>query len=188
MTEEQVFEKFKKGEIDDLYRRMYARLLLFATARLGDEVSFMAEDCVQEAIYKTYLHRNELSTPAVFKSYLYSCINNQAITYLRKHEARENYMSQAETEVEFLSSYIEQETLGLLYEAIGRLPEKYKELFRLSFEKGLKNAEVAKRLQVSDSTVKKQKSQMLEWLRKEVSMYDELGLAHTLVILYLLSR
>lgn len=188
MTEEQIFEKFKKGEIDDLYRRMYARLLLFATARLGDDVSFMAEDCVQEAIYKTCLHRDELSTPAVFKSYLYSCINNQAITYLRKQEARENYVSQADTEVEFLSSYIEQETLDLLYEAIGRLPAKYRDLFHLSFEEGLKNAEVAKLLQVSDSTVKKQKGQMIEWLRKEMLTGDELGLAHTLALLYLLSR
>lgn len=188
MTEEQIFEKFKKGEIDDLYRRMYARLLLFATARLGDDVSFMAEDCVQEAIYKTYLHRDELSTPAVFKSYLYSCINNQAITYLRKQEARENCVSQADTEVEFLSSYIEQETLDLLYEAIGRLPAKYRDLFHLSFEEGLKNAEVAKLLQVSDSTVKKQKGQMIEWLRKEMLTGDELGLAHTLALLYLLSR
>lgn len=188
MTEEQIFEKFKKGEIKDLYKRMYSRLLLFATARLGDEMSFMAEDCVQEAIYKTYIHRRELSTSAVLKSYLYSCINNQAITYLRKQEARENYINQAETQVEFLSSYIEQETLNLLYEAIGRLPENYKELFRLSFDKGLKIAEIAKQLQVSDSTVKKQKKQMLEWLKKEMNMDNEQTFLHALAILYLISR
>lgn len=186
MTEEQIFEKFRKGEIEELYKRMYSRLLLFATARLGNEVSFMAEDCVQEAIYKTYLHRNELVSSSVFKSYLYSCINNQAITYLRKQEACEHYVSQAETEVEFLSSYIEQETLDLLYEAIARLPEKYKELFRLSFEQGLKNVEVAKLLQVSDSTVKKQKNQMINWLRKELAAHDELDLEHMWIILYLL--
>ena len=46
------------------------------------------------------------------------------------------------------------------------LPEMYRELFRLSFEQGLKNAEIAELLCVSEITVKKRKARMLEKIRR----------------------
>ena len=67
---------------------------------------------------------------------------------------------------------IEQETLDLLYRAIDELPERYRTLFKLSFEQGLKNAEVAHLLHISESAVKKQKSQFIRLLRDKFSSID----------------
>ena len=169
MTEEEILIDFKAGKIDGLYKSMYSNLILYASRQLGYELGFMAEDCVQEAIYKTYQSRDMLRSPFAFKSYLYSCIHNQTVSILRKQSAQENYLSSSEEEEDFQNSYIEQETLDLLFRAIDNLPPKYKMLFDLSFEQGLKNAEVAKILSVSESAVKKQKSNMIRQLREEMA-------------------
>ena len=91
-----------------------------------------------------------------------------AVDILRKNQARDNYISQQEEETEFLNGIIEQETLNLLYEAIENLPEKYRRIFELHFEQGLKNAEIAAQLGLFESTVKKQKARMLKLLREDL--------------------
>lgn len=167
MTEEQILLDFTNGRIDSLYREWYSKLILYASRQLGYDLGFMAEDCVQEAIYKTYQARETLRSPFAFKSYLYACVHNQIISVMRKQSAQENYLSSSEEE-DFQNSYIEQETLDLLFRAIDNLPPKYKMLFDLSFEQGLKNAEVAKILSVSESAVKKQKAFLIQRLRDEL--------------------
>lgn len=47
-------------------------------------------------------------------------------------------------------------------------PEKYRRIFELNFRQGLKNAEIAKLLNITESAVKKQKAQMLELFRKDL--------------------
>ncbi len=94
-------------------------------------------------------------------------------------------MAQIENyENDFSINFIEQETLTLLYEAIDALPEKYKTLFDLSFEQGLKNAEVAKLLNISEVAVKKQKSQFKSLLHNRLK--DKIGKDYLYFILLLL--
>lgn len=59
-------------------------------------------------------------------------------------------------------------TLNLLYTSIANLPEKYQKIFELNFQQGLKNAEIATLLGVTESAIKKQKAQMIELLRKDL--------------------
>ena len=63
---------------------------------------------------------------------------------------------------------IEHEMLDALYAAIEDLPAEYRTLLRMSFEEGLKNAEIAQRLGVAEITVKKRKAKMLEMLRDKL--------------------
>lgn len=167
MTNEQIYQAFRKGSIEPLYKEVYPRLLLYVARLLGQEYAFLSEDCAQDAIYQTYLKRASLPSPSAFLGFLYSCAYNAAISVLRKQSARENYLSaQAHAdEEEFLHSMIEQEMLDILYRAIDELPDKYKQLFNLSFEQGLKNAEIAQLLMVSESAVKKQKAHFIELMR-----------------------
>ena len=82
--------------------------------------------------------------------------------------ARDNYLEE-QNEAYFQNSLIEQEVLELLFDSIQALPEKYRRLFDLSFEQGLKNAEIAKMLDISESAVKKQKSNMIRQMREEMA-------------------
>lgn len=58
--------------------------------------------------------------------------------------------------------------LCIIYGAIEELPAEYRTLLRMSFEEGLKNAEIAQRLGVAEITVKKRKAKMLEMLRDKL--------------------
>ncbi len=165
---EQILSEFKSGNIEIFYNELYAKLLVYASRHLGPDYAFLAEDCVQDAVYKAYEQRETFKSILTFKAFLYSCIHHAAIDIQRKNQARSNYLSQQEDRTEFLNSVIEQETLNLLYDAIERLPEKYRRIFELHFEQGLKNAEIAALLGVTESAVKKQKAQMLESLRKDL--------------------
>ena len=165
---EQLLSEFKSGNIGTFYNELYAKLLVYASRHLGPDYAFLAEDCVQDAVYKAYEQRGSFKSVLTLKAFLYSCIHHAAIDILRKNQAQSNYLSQQDDRTEFLNSIIEQETLNLLYDSIERLPEKYRRIFELHFQQGLKNAEIAQLLGITESAVKKQKACMLDLLRKDL--------------------
>lgn len=171
LTEQQIYNDFKVGRIDDFYKQIYPQLLSYAARNLGAEYAFLAEDCVQNAIFKTYEHRGDFENLAPFKSFLFTCIHNEIISLFRKNSAKENYISQQEDEeqqLDFENSLIEQETQNILYEVIEELPEHLRRIFDMSFTEGLKNAEIAQRIGISESAVKKQKAKLIETLRQKL--------------------
>ena len=180
---EQVFQEFKAGRIERFYQEAYAKLLVYASRILGGDYAFLAENCVQDAVCKAYEQRETFNSSIAFKAFFYTCIHNMTIDILRKNRAQANYLAQQEVETNFLNGIIEQETLNLLHDAIRRLPEKYRRIFELHFEEGLKNAEIAQRLGVTESAIKKQKAQMLELLRKDLK--QKLGDDRTALLMFL---
>ena len=56
--------------------------------------------------------------------------------------------------------------------AINALPEKSREIFRMSREEGLKNKEIAEKLQISIKTVENQMGEALKSLREALSDYQ----------------
>lgn len=184
---EQIYLDFKAGVITSFYEKMYPELLLYTSRLLGEEYAFLAEDCVQDAVFKTYQQYGSFSSPVQWKVFLYTCVRNGAINILRKGKAQKNYQTQIDDyERDISLNFIEQETLTLLYEAINALPEKYKSLFALSFEQGLKNSEVAEHFQIAEITVKKQKARLIELLRK--SLKGKIGKEDLLILMLFLSK
>jgi len=162
-----IIDDFKAGRVDAFYREAYPALLVYATRILSDGYAFLAEDCVQDCIFRSYQQRDKITDPSSWRTFLYTSVHNAAVSILRRHQVHEKYISQPDETHSPDSSlaYIEQETLDLLYAAIDQLPEKYRAIFELSFEQGLSNPEIADLLHLSVSGVKKQKSKMLNHLR-----------------------
>ncbi len=184
---EQIYLDFKAGVITSFYEKMYPELLLYTSRLLGEEYAFLAEDCVQDAVFKTYQQYGSFSSPVQWKVFLYTCVRNGAINILRKGKAQKNYQTQIDDyERDISLNFIEQETLTLLYEAINALPERYKSLFTLSFEQGLKNSEVAEHFQIAEITVKKQKARLIELLRK--SLKGKIAKEDLLILMLFLSK
>ena len=130
----------------------------------GTEYAFLAEDCVQEAILQAYQQRASFESAFFFKAYLYTCIRNRAVSILRKSHAQETYLAeQDEAGTDLVNDFIREEVLNQLYNAIRELPAEHRRLFELSYEQGLKNAEVAAILQVSESTVSRCISWNISW-------------------------
>lgn len=168
---ESIIHEFKAGKLDNFYKEAYPALLTYATRILSDGYAFLAEDCVQECIYKSYEERDKIKDPISWRSFLYAAVHNKAVSILRQNRAQHRYieLTQESLEEDFSLTMIEQETLDQLFHAISQLPEKYQRIFELSFEQGLSNIEVAQALGLSLSGMKKQKSKMIEILRRNIS-------------------
>ena len=164
----QILIDFQKGKLDLLYRNVYPGLILYAIKYLGEESEFLAEDCVQNAIFSAWERRNKFDSVYTFKAFLYMAIKNDIISIHRKNSARERYVRELEDASCFANSVIDQEAQTLLYSAIEELPEKEKIVFEMSFMEGLKNVEIAEKLGLSDSSVKKYKASALDFLRKKL--------------------
>lgn len=164
----QMLNEFKQGRLEMLYRRLYPALLLYAVRYAGEQNSFLAEDCVQNAVFNAWKRRLQFESVESLKSFLYISIKNEIVSLHRKAKASERYLSQLEEDVFFQNSVIDQETQLLLYYAIRSLPERERQIFELSFIEGLKITDIAEQLNVSESTVKKTKAKALDILREKL--------------------
>ena len=164
----QMLNEFKQGRLEILYRRLYPALLLYAVRYAGEQSSFLAEDCVQNAVFNAWKRRTLFESVESLKSFLYISIKNEIVSLHRKAKAGERYLSQLEEDVFFQNSVIDQETQLLVYYAIRSLPERERQIFELSFIEGLKISDIAVQLNVSESTVKKTKAKALDVLREKL--------------------
>ncbi len=152
---------------------MYPGLIRYATRLLGETLTFMAEDCVQDSILKTYLAREEIKNESQWRSWLFVTIRNRAVDMIRKAENNGIYIEKVKTDGEWSDDdvsldIVEQETVDIIYTAVQSLPEIYRQIFELSFEQALRNSEVAEQLAIAEITVKKRKARLLELLRQRL--------------------
>lgn len=162
----QILIDFQKGKLDLLYRNVYPGLILYAIKYLGEESEFLAEDCVQNAIFSAWERRNKFDSVYTFKAFLYMAIKNDIISIHRKNSARERYVRELEDASCFANRSLTRGS-DLLYSATRSCRRKQK-LFLKSFMEGLKNVEIAEKLGLSDSSVKKYKASALDFLRKKL--------------------
>ncbi len=173
---EAIYQDFKAGRIDSLYAEGFSSLKAFAARYLTDHYAMMAEDCVQESIIKAYQTRQTFTSPLQMKAFLFTCVRNASISILRKVGSHQNYLNelQEDYEQELSAAIIEQETLDRLHTAIRQLPDKYRQLFDLSYEQGLSRAEVARLLGITIDGVQKRRAKMISLLREQFN--DDYGM------------
>lgn len=168
------YEQFRQGSLEAFYAETWASLMAYASRVLGDYHAMMAEDCVQETIVTVYNSRNTLTSPLHMKSFVFTCLHNRCVSLLRKSGNREQYIQKLPQDVERekLAMMIEQETYDMLYAAVAELPEKYRRIFELNFEQGLRNTEAAEALGISLSLFNKRKRAMIAILREKFKDND----------------
>jgi len=55
-----IYKSFIAGNVRPFYEDLYPGLLVYASRQLGDELSYLAEDCVQDAVMSSYTKRRRL--------------------------------------------------------------------------------------------------------------------------------
>lgn len=150
--------------------RIYAPVLLRLAQKIVKDDA-VAEDLVMDTFVKLWQQNTNFTSLQQIKKYLYICTQNSCLNFLRckrremnRHKAfAEVYLQQKEVlEQEFMYT----ELLAEIRRAVDTLPPKMRQIFILAYFKQTSNEEIANHLNLSNQTVRNQKSAALTLLRK----------------------
>ncbi len=151
--------------------------------------SFTAEEITQEVFMKIWVSRESMAAVENIDAWISTVTRNLCFNYLKKMalEKRVNRVIAqkdvtAEENVDQYIAYKDQ--LSLLDAALDQLSPQQKLIFRLNRDQGLKNEEIASRLNLSPNTVK---THMVSALRK-IRHFLKTHPSHIIILLLLLSK
>ncbi|MCW0481601.1 RNA polymerase sigma-70 factor [Gaoshiqia sediminis] len=142
--------------------------------------SFEAEEIVQEVFLKIWKVREELSETKSLESFIFTIAKNAILNTIRKSKYEEVYFAYTKLHPQkdvLLDEELDFNELERAYRlSVEKLSPKRKEVFLLSREKNLTNAEIAQQLGVSVKTVENQMTSALSEIRKYLHQYGFSGL------------
>jgi RNA polymerase sigma-70 factor (ECF subfamily) len=170
--DQMLIQQLKKGNeraFEALFHHYYPYLCQYATQILKNDEA--AEEVVQELFVRLWEKRDETTIQGNVKNYLFRAARNNSLNYLKHKAIRDAYVASAKP-----VSHIEPEDDAAendeLFEALNAcieaLPEKRREIFRLSRQKGMKYHEIARELNISVKTVETQIGLAIKTLRKKL--------------------
>ena len=130
----------------------------------------LTEEIVQDVFLKIWINRGSLAELDSFKAYLLVVARNHAFNWL-KQIAREKSQKKewVNSVLHHASNNVEEtatiETGNLIDEAVELLPPQQKKVYTLSRRDGMKQAEIARELNISLETVKKHMVLALRFLK-----------------------
>lgn len=136
-----------------------------------------AEELAQDVFVKLWINRESIDFGKGMSAYLHISARNATINYLKKKFTHDMYINDWQyrdgndmyESVE--EGYYAQETALLIKMAVSHMPDRRKEIYELSREKGLHNEEIADRLDISKKTVENQLSLALSEIRKVITSF-----------------
>ena len=131
----------------------------------------IAEDIVNDVIFELYNNKRLFPDLVSLKSFLFTSIKNTSLNYIRGRKAQERYLKDPEgtntTEEFFLDTIIEEEVYFLMHKAITELPDKIREIYKLSLS-GESNESIAKQLNLTIDSIKAYKKRGKQMLKEKL--------------------
>lgn len=162
----------KESAFQYVFHRYYARICFFALSFVSN--SQEAEDIAEESFIKLWQGNRAFANLIHLKASLYQIarrvgINHQLAENRRNIRINRYLEDQEEFESSLDSMIVYGETIAQLQEALKRLPEKARQIIRLTFLEGKTNREVADEMGIALQTVKNQKLRALALLRQHLN-------------------
>lgn len=163
-----------KYKFEMLFREHFTGLCYFARKYTGDLDT--AKEIVHSVFIRIWEIRSEFDWDKPAKSYLFTAVYNRSLNYVRNNKKfvshEEASSLNLKTDETVYSNDLETAELqSRIKSAIGRLPEKCREVFGLSRFENKKYAEIALLLNISVKTVEAQMSKALYILKEELKDY-----------------
>ena len=171
---------FELNEISDsehfeqIFKEYFKALVYFSIKITGDSES--SKDLVHNIFIHIWENNRELireENPKV-KAYLFTSVRNRSYNLVRDRknvQTIEPGDDLPEFENPDTDDADNSEVMDSVNAAIAGLPEKTREVFKLSRFEGLKYGEIAEQLDISVKTVEAQMSRALRHLRKELAEF-----------------
>ncbi|MDD7888229.1 RNA polymerase sigma factor [Flavivirga sp. 57AJ16] len=168
IKKENIISYIQQGDeivFKEFFNDFYPILCSFAKTFLKS--TDLSEDVAQESLVKYWNKREEFDTIQGVKSFLYVITRNQCINVLKRSKKSTDLESLRALKSEsFLKkNIINQETFAIVHQAIASLPDRQREIIELSLQ-GIKNPEIAIKMQISENTVRTTKRNAFRKLRE----------------------
>ncbi|MDR2920026.1 MAG: RNA polymerase sigma-70 factor [Tannerella sp.] len=161
----------------DRYRNVYEeyapQMIRFAEKFVSH---FYVEDIVHDVFLKLWDKQVFLLPDNELRRVLYVAVKNACIDQLRKLNQEQEYIDKRALqlkldELDFFEAsdelFMRKELHRILLQQINELPERSRDIFKMSYLEGLKAAEIAEQLNLSTRTVENQLYRALLFLRKK---------------------
>lgn len=150
-------------EFETYFRKMYLPLGMYALRIVGNAED--AEDVVEESFIKAWQAISSGAELCSFNSYIYRCVRNECVSFLRKKKIFSDIDSIPDACEEAIDTSIRD---ARIWKAIDKLPDKCRKIFLMSKRDGLSNADIAEELNISVKTVKNQMTKAFSKLRESL--------------------
>lgn len=174
--------RVRRGDLsafESLFNDHYVMLSIIAKSFV--KKNEVAEEIVGDLFLKIWERREFFLITTSLRAYLVKSVQNRCINYLRQHNHRTNSQEELTENINYevfrwtddypLDKLLEQELSVEIEKAIDKLPDRCRQIFLLSRDKGLQYDQIAKNLNISVNTVKAQMKIALSKLREYLKEY-----------------
>jgi RNA polymerase sigma-70 factor (ECF subfamily) len=156
-----------------LYKEWFQILCFFAMKMTGSKED--AEDIVANTLTQFYRANNKFEHVYNLEAFLYTSVRNACINHIKKLQSQSNnakeysYLADYQDEDTIENIKIKAELLNEIIAEVKKLPAAYRQVFELSIMQGVKNEEIARRLNISLTNVTTRKNRAINLLRLRLS-------------------
>jgi RNA polymerase sigma-70 factor, ECF subfamily len=177
LTDQQHLSALKTGDItafEMLFKSYYQPLCNYAYSFVQDRDE--AEEIVQTTFLSVWEKRETLDIRTAFKPYIYAMVRNACLNVIKHEKIKQLHvdgeLAVAERSVESVTRTVMAAELETkIQEAMEKLPEQCRLVFKLSRFEELKYAEIADQLNISVKTVENQMGKALKIMREQLREY-----------------
>jgi RNA polymerase sigma-70 factor, ECF subfamily len=176
MDDRELLERVRAGDeaaYDTVFRTWYPPLVRVAGALLKD--SDAAEEVVQDVMVELWRRRHVMDADTTLRAYLLRAVRNRSLNHLRHLKVRRDTTSDVEAlydePIAADQPVVANELSEAVKVALDGLPPRCREVFDLSRVHGLKYAEIAESLGISQKTVEAQMGKALRILRERLAQW-----------------
>lgn len=163
---------------DSIFRRTYSRLYFYALSLLSDESD--ADDVVEEVFAGLWRRMDEIDLEDNIEGFLYRAVYTRSVNVLKRRNVDAGRLAAIEDinnmRMEYYSGMNDDplrrmenaELRRKIEDTINMLPEKCRQVFRMSYLNGMHNNDIAEELQLSVRTVEAHMYRALRFLRERL--------------------
>ena len=179
-----LLKKIQKGDIkafEHLYKDFHPRMFAYSRRFISDPET--AKDILQGLFSDFWDKREEINIETSVNAFLFKMLHNRCIDHLRNQVVKDDFTSLSSlrlSELKYHYYNFEEDPFPTIFMAeINEIVEKVmenlspqtKEIFQMSRNQGMKNSEIAEKLDLSIRTVEKHIYQTLKVLKKHLVDY-----------------
>lgn len=174
-------QQIDEESLERFFRKYYLLLLEYANFYLFN--SQLSEDFVHDVFVEIWEAKDNIEIRVSLKAYIFKCLHNKCIQYLRHQSVKQKYNTTIHMKLEEarimnqlfedgeMTRLFEEEIQSLVEQAINNLPEKTKRVYLMSRSQYFRNAEIAKKMNLSEKAIEYHITQAIQILRKHLKDY-----------------